>query len=134
MSVSKFGERYPHDNVFNYMRIVAQGVIKDELTPEKLELSVQELTVTQIHRTYCQFINALVQNILDKIQKKILEDPDVEKQLQEKGYSSSLKARDYETEVIDALDAHKLFILKTLEQMQSLQIEQSSNSDGCNLF
>ena len=134
MSVSKFSERCPHDNIFNYMKIVAQSVIKDELTPEKLELSVQQLTVTQIHSTYCQFINALVQNILDKIQKKILEDPDVENQLQLKGYSSLLKARDYETEVIDALDAHKSFILNTLSYVQSLQINQPSNSNGCNLF
>lgn len=134
MSVSKFSERCPHDNVFNYMRIVAQSVIEDELNPEKLELSVQELTVTQIHSTYCQFINVLVQNILDKIQKKILEDPDVENQLQLKGYSPFLKARDYETEVIDALDAHKPFILNTLSQIQSLQIKQPSNSDSCNLF
>lgn len=133
MSVSKFSERHSHDNVFNYMKIVAQSVIKDELTPEKLELSMQELTATQIHSSYCQFINALVQNILDKIQNEILADPDVGYQLQLKGYSSS-KARDYETEVIDALNAHKPLILKTLNQMQSLQIQKPRNFNFCNFF
>ena len=89
-----------NNSVFTFMAYVANRTIYQEMSAPRLEASIREIVRKAPNGN---LLDLLTQSILIRIEENILQHPEVEQALLEKGYDPRVKISQFETEVVNAL-------------------------------